>query len=231
MKLFIVARHKQLIPDYRKEIIKKGFIYSKDNPDIILSLGGDGTYLVAGQSYPDVPKLLLRERNLRNKFSPQLFDPILKQLKDGKYKIDEWIKIECMYQKNNLIASNDIIIRNKDQRSAIRFRVVVDNIPIRHEYVGDGVVISTPWGSTGYFNAITKRSFKKGIGIALNNTNTERREIIVKESSKVEIIMIRGDANLSFDNAKKEFTLKEGDKITIKKHKKEAKIVTLKSQK
>ena len=228
MKLFIVARHNELIPEYKKEIKNHGFQYSKENPDIILSIGGDGTFLVAEKDFSGVPKLLLKETKLRDKFSPQLFEPILKQIKDGKYRIDEWIKIECTFQKHNLTASNDIIIRNQDQRSAIRFRVIVDNIPIRHEYIGDGVVVSTPWGSTGYFYSITKRNFKKGIGIALNNTNTERREIIVKENSKVEIIMTRGDATLTCDNSKKEYTLKEGDRIILKKHKKESRIVTLK---
>ena len=96
MKLFIVARQKELIPEYKKEIIKYGFSYSKENPDIILSLGGDGTYLVAEKLFPNTPKLLIREANLRNKCSPLLFSPILKQLKEGKYKIDEWIRIEWL---------------------------------------------------------------------------------------------------------------------------------------
>ena len=228
MKLFIVARSKEVIPDYKKEIISNGFDYSKENPDIILSLGGDGTYLIAEQIFPSVPKLLVGDPSICNKVSLAPFNQILKQIKEGKYKIDENMKIDCTFQKNILVAANDVIIRNKDQRQAIRFRVIVDSIPLRHEHIGDGVVISTAWGSSGYFYSITKRFFKKGIGVALNNTNTERREIILKENSRIEIIITRGDACLSVDNNKKEFILKEGDKILVKRHKKEAKTITLK---
>lgn len=228
MKLFIVARHKEVIPDYKKEIISQKFIYSKENPDIILSLGGDGTFLISEQKYPYIPKLMIRDVNICNKVSLPEFSQILKQIKEGKYKIDESMKLDCIYQKSILVATNDVIIRNMDQRQAIRFRISVNNIPIRHEHIGDGVVISTPWGSSGYFYSITKRFFKKGIGVGLNNTNTEHRDTINKENSKIDVIITRGDAYLSVDNNKKEFIIKTGDKITIKRHKKDAKIVTLK---
>ena len=47
MKLFIVAKNQEVIPDYKKEITRYGFNYSAKNPDMIISLGGDGTFLVA----------------------------------------------------------------------------------------------------------------------------------------------------------------------------------------
>lgn len=231
MKVFIVAREKKVIQGYKRILEKLGFEYSKANPEVILSLGGDGTYLIAEHAYPEVPKLLIRDAHICNKVSPAHFTNIVKNLKDkSMYKISEWIKIECNFRKNAMVAANDVIIRNKDQRQAIRFRIMVDSIPIRHEYIGDGVVLSTPWGASGYFHTITKKMFKKGIGIALNNTNTERRDIIIKEDSKIEVLITRGNAVLSVDNARKEFILKTGDKVAIKKHKRDANIIQIRNK-
>ena len=229
MRFFIVARNKEVIPDYKKELIKKGHIYSKENPDMILSLGGDGTLLVSENLLPEIPKLMIRDSEICNKCSINKFDEVIDRLKTkSNYTIKEYPKIECNFGSNNLIAINDIIIRNKSQREAIRFRIKINNIPYKDEFIGDGVVLSTTFGATGYFHAITKKTFKKGIGIAFNNINREFRDLVIKENSKVEILITRGDALLTADNQRKEFTLKTGDKVIIKKSKKNAKIVYLK---
>lgn len=231
MKLFIVARNKKVINPYKKVILQNGFEFGNVNPEIVISLGGDGTYLISENLFPGIAKLLIRNTDICNKVSIKLFESILNTLKDKtNYKIEEYLKLECVYKKNALIAANDIILRNKDQRTAIRFRLKVNSIPIKDEFIGDGVVISTPWGSTGYYHSITKKQFKKGLGIALNNINRDMTDILVKENSKIEIIITRGDAILSADNARKEFTLKTGDTFLVKRYKNTGKKVILKNK-
>lgn len=229
MKFFIVAKNKKVIPEFKKEIIKKGYIYSENNPDMILSLGGDGTFLVAEDKYPEIPKLMIRDSEVCNKCTIEKFDFFIDKLKNKQdYFIKEFSKLESHFGNDIHVAVNDFIIRNKNQREAIRFRIKIDNIPYKDEFIGDGIVISTTFGATGYFHTITKRIFKKGIGIAFNNINRDFRDLIVKDTSKIEILITRGDALFTTDNQRKEYTLKTNDKIVIKKHKKTSKMVYLK---
>lgn len=229
MKFFIVAKNDAVIPDFKKEIIKKGHKYSKESPDIILSLGGDGTFLVAENKYPEIPKIIIRDSEVCNKITIDKFNKIIDALQNkSNYILTEFSKIESTFKNENYFATNDFIIRNKNQQEAIRFRVKINNIPYKDEFIGDGVVISTTFGSTGYFFAITKRYFKKGIGLAFNNVNRDLWDLVVKDNSKIEILITRGDALFTTDNQRKSQTLKTGDKILIKESKKIARLITLK---
>lgn len=229
MKFFIVAKNKKVIPEFKKEIKKKGHNYSENNPDIILSLGGDGTFLVAENKYPEVPKLMIRDSEIYNKSTLEKFNFFIDKLQNKHdYTIKEYSKLESHFGNETIIAVNDFIIRNKNQREAIRFRIKLDNIPYKDEFIGDGLVISTTFGTTGYFYTITKKIFKKGIGIAFNNINRDFRDLIIKDTTKLEVLITRGDALFTADNQRKEATLKTGDKIIIKKYKKNSKIVYVK---
>ncbi|MBR9690954.1 hypothetical protein GOV08_04690 [Candidatus Woesearchaeota archaeon] len=230
MKLFIVARNKEVVPHYKKAIKKAGFRYGKKNADMILSLGGDGTFLIAEHKYPRIPKLLIRDSKICNKCSVDLFDKFLLRLKNKKnYKIQKQPKIMATYKNSDFIAINDVVIRNKDQQHAIRYTMKIDRKQVGKEFIGDGVVVSTPWGSTGYFKSITQKSFEKGFGVALNNVQkTKKNTYFLDKKAKIEIEMTRGDALVTHDNDKKVFLMKTGDKITIKKLGKPAKIVVFK---
>ena len=230
MKLFVVARNKGVVKDYKKEIKKKGFKYGRINPDIVLSLGGDGTYLIAEKMFPGVAKLLIRDSNICNKCSVNLFDAFLDIIMKKKFEIEKHMKLECVFKKRKLIAANDIIIRNKSQQEAIRFKMRLGGKLLDHEFIGDGAVFSTPWGSTGYFSAITKKSFKKGIGIALNNVNSKKREVITGEKSKIEIEITRGKALLTADNQKSAYIMGAGDRAVIKKSVHHARTVKIKKK-
>jgi len=38
--------------------------------------------------------------------------------------------------------------------------------------VGDGILVATPFGSTGYYRSITGGQFTDGLGVAFNNVHT-----------------------------------------------------------
>ena len=227
MKFFIVAKNKEVISPLKKELIKKGHIYTEESPEVILSLGGDGTFLVAEDKFPEVPKFIVRIEEV-NKKTIEIFNECIIKLEKKSYNIKEYTKLESNFKNELLVASNDFIIRNKNQREAIRFRIKINNIPYKSEFIGDGVVISTTFGATGYFHTITKKIFKKGIGIAFNNINREFRELVVKDNSKIEILITRGDAFFTSDNQRKEHVLRVGDKVVIKRYKKNVKMIYLK---
>lgn len=227
MKLFIVARNNEVIEEYKAEILKHGFEYGENNPDMILSLGGDGTFLVAERIFPGIPKLMVRDSDICNKCSIDSFDKLIDQIKDKNYNIIEYDKLETKFNENKLIAANDITIRNKYPQEAIRFQISIDDKPLDGLHIGDGIVVSTVWGSTGYFQAITGKDFKDGFGIALNNVKETKKDHYINTNEQVKVLIKRGHATLTSDNDRKVYTLFEGDSVIIKIHKEKVKIIEM----
>ncbi|MBI2022824.1 NAD(+)/NADH kinase [Candidatus Daviesbacteria bacterium] len=82
--------------------------------------------------------------------------------------------------------------------------------------IGDGVVIATAFGSTGYFKSVTGKTFETGINLAFNNTTEKIEPLFLNKWDLIKIKIIRGPAALSVDNNPKIPTLKEYDEVKIK---------------
>lgn len=224
MKIAIVDKGKYSKKDISKELKKFNLKIVNKNPDIVISHGGDGTFFIAERKYPGIPKLLVRDSKVCYFCSPTSRNELFKKLKNKKYSKVSCIKLEA----KNLLAVNDIIIRNKNLTQALRFKIKINSQPYSEELIGDGLVIATQFGSTGYFNSITKTSFKKEkIGIAFNNLKEIKKPIILDKNSKIEVKIIRGNAQLAADNNKKIKTLKPNHKVIIKKSKEKAILLKL----
>jgi len=113
---------------------------------------------------------------------------------------------------------NEIQIHNKDPRKAIRFSVEVNGGKIEN-VIGDGLVVSTAFGSTAYYRALGLEPFKKGVMIGFNNVYPHRKPIVLKGSVFVEIV--RENALLICDN-NGIISLKPGDRVEIKESKEKA---------
>lgn len=123
------------------------------------------------------------------------------------------------------LAVNDIVIRNKLPIYAIRFDVDIDGK--KEHLIGDGIVASTVFGSTGYHYSITKTRFDKGIGLAYNNLTTDKRNQVLPEKSVVKITLKRHDAHLAIDNLKIVITMKERTTVTIRQSKQVAQVIKI----
>ncbi len=215
------SENKDLLKQEIKELVN--IVDSIDQmPDVIITLGGDGSFLFNEQRYPEIPKLILKDNSLCFKCHEGQHKQIIIKLSKGKYIIQQHKKIEATIVKKDsknmaLIGSNDIIIRNSEQFHAIRFSTKINNQSIA-EQIGDGIVVSTAFGSTGYFKAITGKSFDSGIGIAFNNVSSQLSPKIESnaEEFKVEFELLRNKAYLSVDNSPDMILLEAGDKIIIK---------------
>ena len=139
-------------------------------------------------------------------------------IKIGKSDIENLTKLEAELNGNKLIAVNDIVIRNYLPIYALRFSLEVNNKIVEQELIGDGLIISTAFGSTAYFYSVAKEVFKEGIGIAFMNLhNKENSPLILNENVIIKIKILRGDGVLACDNNPEIIMLKEGDEIIIKK--------------
>jgi NAD+ kinase len=95
--------------------------------------------------------------------------------------------------------------------------VFVDDHEFGHEIVGDGVVVSTPFGSTAYYRSITRGIFHLGIGLAFNNSIEQVDHLVLREDATIRVRITRGPAVVVADNHPDLIALDEEEEVTIRK--------------
>lgn len=199
-----------------RHLAQQHYTLTTHQPDLVFSVGGDGTFFFAERAYPGVPKLLIKESNICKKCQHVALDKIISHLEQRRYRLHTLTKLEAVVGKKKIEAVNDFIIRNKSPQRALRFSVHADG----HHYpevIGDGIVASTPYGSTAYFHSITHHSFSSGIGLAFNNPAEALQPLVLRGDHTIDIGIIREEAYLAADNSPSVVTLKPGTHVRIRK--------------
>jgi len=148
-------RHFKSKYDFRVKIFEHGD--SLKNLDFFLSLGGDGTLLesVTYIGKFEVPILGINTGRLGflATISREETDNALDSLFKGNYTLDERTMLKLVSDPKLFggmrFALNDFTIMKKDTSSMITVHVSVDG-ELLNSYWADGVIVSTPTGSTGY---------------------------------------------------------------------------------
>ncbi|MBI2448085.1 hypothetical protein HYV44_00790 [Candidatus Microgenomates bacterium] len=208
-----------------KTLLKEqGFLIVSKNPDFIITLGGDGTFLFAERKYPGVPKLILKNSKICRLCRGDVDTRSIQKIKKGDFDICPIDKIKLCFKKNIFFAVNDVTVRNINQREALRF--VLQYADRKIEVIGDGMVFATAQGSTGYFESITRINFAEGLGAAFNNSTKKIEPIIAKEGI-FKMQVTRSRALVTFDNSPRSFIFKAGDNLEISLAEKKASIIFL----
>ena len=222
MKVLLHGKSSKNIEDLAKNL---SFEIVSENPDVIISYGGDGTLLSSERQYPGVPKLPMRNSEVCHKCSDHEDKKILQDLLQGKLQFKEYKKLHTNVYGKDLHALNDFVVRNEDATHAIRFKILTADFLPSDLYIGDGIVVSTPFGSTGYFKSITGETFTDGFAIALNNVVGKSGYTIYAdqdESDKTDGMdrigfkLTRGKTLLAYDNSLETFHISEGTKLSFK---------------
>lgn len=217
MKINIIGKNIEKIDNIKEIFSKRNIEYSEENPDVVIAYGGDGTFLIAERRFPGIPKMLLRDSETCQLCCNFNIEEAIDLFEKNNYKIQEIKKIKARYEgmeERELIGTNDIVVRNSLPTEAIRFKLKINKKEIG-EFIGDGVVISTPYGSGAYFFSIARKNFGEGIGIAFNNTTKNQECLMVNHSDEIEIEITRGLGVLVADNNRDFINLEKGSKITI----------------
>ena len=128
-----------------------------DYTDFLFSIGGDGTLLKAVTYIKDsdIPILGINTGRLGfiSSISADQIEDAVNDIIKNRYTINERTLLE-LKTNNNLFketnfALNEVAVSKKDTSSMIRVDAFVDN-DFLNTYWADGLVISTPTGSTGY---------------------------------------------------------------------------------
>jgi NAD+ kinase len=126
--------------------------------DCVLVVGGDGTLLQAARDLVDL-KIPLLGINMGTlgflaEIEHRSIGPALDQLIAGDFLTESRMMLHgTVWQKNQRIlgdiALNDIVISRNGRLRVVDFNVCVDGVFLT-SYCADGIIISTPTGSTGY---------------------------------------------------------------------------------
>lgn len=121
--------------------------------DFLVSIGGDGTLIsVARRSFEfDIPVLGIHLGTLGFLTDITLSElpNFLDKLKHNEYRIDSRMMIKGSAKGNSFSAFNDIVISRKSISNMLRVDAKIDG-KLFNSYYGDGLIISTPTGSTAY---------------------------------------------------------------------------------
>lgn len=123
--------------------------------DLLLAIGGDGTLIsTVRRSYKyDIPVVGLHAGKLgflADTF-PENLDVFVKNLVEDNVKIDERIMLEVTLNNygTKAYAFNDVVVTRDSASRMIHIDTFVEG-KLFNSYFGDGLIVSTPTGSTAY---------------------------------------------------------------------------------
>ena len=227
MKIALYGKKSELL---EKLLAERGYtpVRPEDDPEaLILCYGGDGAMLGAELRYPNRLKMPVRDCETAPHCPKHSLAWQLDALKNGSLRVKDLMKLQGTLRNQTRFALNDVFIHNTNNISALRYQVKIDDDLYAREVVGDGVGVSTVHGSTAYYRSITHGSFRVGIGIAFSNSTELLNHLVLQEDSVVKVRILRGPAELVFDNSTDVIPLREGDVVTIRKSEQSARMLGL----
>lgn len=127
------------------ELVKKS--------DFLVAIGGDGTLISVARRSIGFDKAILGINlgtlGFLTSVLPEELDIFLKDFLDNQYEIDERMVITASINNKSTVAFNDIVIKGKSVTHMVTIDAFIGNKKF-NSYYGDGLVISTPTGSTAY---------------------------------------------------------------------------------
>ena len=192
--------------------------------DYVISIGGDGTIL---RSADEIGKLSIpiiglnkgRLGFLAN--SPvEVFDSLIDKIQASKFKISERSIIQVEFEGNKKNALNEISISRKNTTSLITIDTKLDNQYL-NTYWADGLIISTPTGSTGYSlscgGPIIMPDSKNFVLTPIAPHNLNARPLVISDKKKIEISINGRESEYFVSADSKIFSVSIDSKLNISK--------------
>ena len=125
--------------------------------DIIIALGGDGTIIGTSRNLSNfnIPILGVNIGNLGFLSSVELveFENAMKRFFEDDYYVEDRMMLSCTFphrgDHKEYIALNDIVVSKGTLARVVKYEIHIDN-KFYTDFTGDGLIISTPTGSTAY---------------------------------------------------------------------------------
>lgn len=197
--------------------------------DFIMSIGGDGTFLrTAGRTgRKQIPIVGINTGHLGylSEVSADDFDFLFAELSKGEYKVEQRTLLEISTDAGvalpNRFALNEVAIQKNASASMLRMETEVNGNRLG-TYLGDGLIVTTPTGSTAYNLSVGGPILHPVSGcfaispIAAHSLTM--RPLVISDSSTIEITTVSGRSQtfrVAIDGYSVSFPI--GSRITLKK--------------
>ena len=207
--------------------------------DLAVSIGGDGTMLRTFErvAQAGVPVLGVNVGHLGylTEFEADEAQTAVDKALRGDLPVEERLMIQSRVQRSDgeiegtWIGLNEAVVEKKSQGHTVRLEVTIDDSPFA-TYAGDGLIVSTPTGSTAY-NLSARGSIVAPTHWSLQLTPVAPhmlfdRSLVLRPDTEIRISVVgEREANLSVDG-RSVAALRDGDVMIATRSEVIARLVT-----
>jgi len=188
------------------KVNEKGLPNDEIKADMYILIGNDKFILNFLLSRPDekikiLPVSPINEAGFLSEINIAELETISKLISERKWSIEKRTRLQCVINGSKCPPLlNDLTIFSKKSATLIRYTLIINDERMWRDGA-DGVIVTTPTGSTGYSLSaggpiIGTNSAVFGI-TPVNSINLSRRALIVPDESKIKITEIESSSGIS----------------------------------
>lgn len=236
---FLTKRGVKVVTDEEHSSFLDAALVSSVDPkkvDIMISMGGDGSILRLIHKYDHIDKPIvgINLGSLGFMADVPVSDLMqgLEQLLSGNYCIQERIVIEGTTAKNKkFFAVNDVVAHRAQNPRLVELKINVDGQYL-NTFLADGVIVSTPTGSTAYSLAaggpILTPTLDAFVITPISPHTISNRPIVINADKKIEICYMSAFEPLEVrSDGLAVHTLQSSECLTLTKSKRKFKLINL----
>ena len=229
-KVYVQKEFFQFLTKEQKMDIRVAGTFEEDNfeADMVLSMGGDGTFLKAASHVgnKNIPILGINTGRLGflADVSPEELEETFEDIYKNNYKIEDRSVLQVTSEgqplKSTPFGLNEIAVLKRDSSSMITIHTSINGAYLT-TYQADGLVIATPTGSTAY-------SLSIGGPVIVPHSNTIAITPVAPHSLNIRPIVINDDWEITLDVESRSHnflvaidgrseTCREGTRLVIRK--------------
>ena len=203
------------------------------SPDVVVTIGGDGTVLSAAGEYPEALIFGVHKGDVGflTEIEASDIEKGLEAVALKRFSVDPHSRVAAYSGKELIgVGLNEVVITSKRPAEILELSLRIDGNPYG-PFSADGVIVSTPTGSTGYAMSAggpaVESSCKVLNIVPVCPYNSGTKALVVPESSKIEVQVKKGTGIVAIDG-KAVRTIKKKEWIVMKKASSPARFIRLK---
>ena len=200
----------ELAAELTARLAERGVLVDDGSPDLVVSLGGDGTMLRAAQTAhaADVPLLGINLGTLGylNEVDAAGAWAALETIASGRMEIEERMMLACSVGSDEFVGLNEVLVERASRHRLVRLKVRIAGEELA-AFNADGVLVATPTGSTAYAlsagGPIVSPRAACMVLVPVNAHMIFSRPFVLPPEDAVEVIVddAEGQAALSIDGS------------------------------
>src|SRR5437016_6933702 len=208
-----------------------------NDADLILTLGGDGTFLAGARvaAPRDIPLLGVNHGHLGflTEIEAEAMDGGLSRYFDGSYRIEERTMLHVTLVRNGRtmvqeIGLNEVVVDHSGETHILRLEIDVGG-----QRVGvidaDGAIVATASGSTAYALAsggpILEPTLEDLVLVPMTPFALQVRPIVFAPGQDITLKVVRGPAEMRVDGGRRGRAVATGDAVRCGSHERSLKVV------